>query len=66
MSVCFQLPSDLIFQYFIYMLAKGVDCIGQVKTVEGFLVNFSLCPCLVLSHIILDKMVVSPLPNKDE
>jgi len=65
MSVCFQLPSDLIFQYFIYMLAKGVDHIGQVKT-EGFLVNFSLCPCLVLSHIILDKMVVSPLPNKDE
>lgn len=30
MSVCFQLPSDLFFQYFIHMLVKGVDRIGQI------------------------------------
>lgn len=74
MSVCFQLPSDLFFQYFIHMLVKGVDRIGQICLNEDstmFSSEFfphgnhyvlALCYC----RIIPDKMVASPLPNKDE
>lgn len=72
MSVSFQLPRDLFFQYFIYMLVKGVDCIGQICLNEDSrMFSSEFFPhgnhyVLALSHVIPDKMVASSLPNKDE